>query len=370
MADMLAYERLKRLGLPVPEAPAAPRNVDPDAIARILAGDRGSMGSTFAAQGLPQTDPATGLPMAGAPPRVDEGFHAPSLPQMGLVERHRVPDAAPPPADSGIDPAIGRPALGVDPAIPMSRQRDPQTGFTPEELMSLTPPRVGEGFHPDAMPPKESPPPGTAEAGTPPRAGLTPPTEVVPAGSPRAAAQRGLADMAAGREPGIDPMSPDAFDPETGLRSDETRKVGFLKRLVGPDADPILGRALLAAGAAIMGTEGHFGVALSNGIKAGLLTYDDATTALREEEKEARKMGMVEEAHELDMELKRLQLERRRAGPVAKVAPLSPIQDVQRNAAQMAALLGVPEDKAIQWALHEAGFRDRSAASALAGLNE
>lgn len=182
-------------------------------------------------------------------------------------------------------------------------------------------------------------------------------------------AQAGLSALMEGRQPDFDPAGPEAYDPETGLRGDDARKTSFLQRLFGSDKDPNLGRALLAAGAAMMGTNGHFGEALANAVQAGLTTYDDATQALKDEEKEARQMGMIEEAHELDMALKRLQLERRRAGPI-KAVERSPVEQAFEDAASIVAVSGgmISEEEAMRMALGRQRFTSRSNDNPLAGL--
>ena len=151
--------------------------------------------------------------------------------------------------------------------------------------------------------------------------------------TPAERAQAGLQAAMQGQPRDVDPMSPEQFDPETGTRTEDARKLGLLERMFGEkgsDEYRQAGKALMMAGAAIMSTNGDLGTALGNGIQAGLMTYDDAMQALRDEEKEARQMGMTEEAHELNMELKRLQLQRARQGPVKAGAAETGLTDVQK----------------------------------------
>ena len=136
-------------------------------------------------------------------------------------------------------------------------------------------------------------------------------------GTPAERAQAGLQAAMQGQSPGVDTMAPEQFDPETGTRTEEARKLGLLERMFGEKGSPeyqAAGRALMMAGAAIMSTDGDLGKALGNGIQAGLMQYDDVLEALREEEMEARQMGMAEEAHAMNMHLKSIQAARAAAG--------------------------------------------------------
>ena len=136
-------------------------------------------------------------------------------------------------------------------------------------------------------------------------------------GSPAERAQAGLQAAMQGQSPDVDTMAPEQFDPETGTRTEEARKLGLLERMFGEKGSPehrAAGRALMMAGAAIMSTDGDLGKALGNGIQAGLMQYDDVLEALREEEMEARQMGMAEEAHAMNMHLKSIQAARAAAG--------------------------------------------------------
>lgn len=156
----------------------------------------------------------------------------------------------------------------------------------------------------------------------PPSAGLTeseetpqPPERVAAAGnSPVAqAASRGL----------VDPTGEEAYG-EGGTRDDETRRVSLIDRIFGEDGTPErrqAGIALMRAGAAMMTTDGNLGDAIGNAINAGLASYDEGMSALREEERIARQMGMEEEAHQMRMALDRLRMRRLEAGPVQVPVP-------------------------------------------------
>lgn len=226
-----------------------------------------------------------------------------------------------------------------------------------------TPPDMTDSGIP--MPPPEEP--GAPEVDIPPQAGLdfagVPPADV-PAPradialsetgfqqpTPAAAAQAGLQAVGAGQPAPMNAMAPEVFDPETGTRPEEARKLGLLERMFGEkgsDEYRNAGKALMMAGAAIMSTSGSLGEAVANGIQAGLMTYDDAMKALSDEEKEARQMGMTEEAHELNMELKRLQLSRAKQGPVKVQPGLTPVQQAAITADQLISQFKVDPDLAM-----------------------
>lgn len=178
--------------------------------------------------------------------------------------------------------------------------------------------------------------------------------------TPAERAQAGLLAARRGEDISIDPMSPEQFDPETGERSDEARKLGLLERMFGEQGSPeyrAAGRALMMAGAAIMTTDGNLGEALGNGIQAGLMQYDDVLTALREEEAEARAMGMAEEAHALNMQLKKIQIANagRRGSLKGKAAEpeLTPIQKGLVLADQLVGF-GYSQDEAMRWGAQQA----------------
>lgn len=158
----------------------------------------------------------------------------------------------------------------------------------------------------------------------------------------------------------FDPRGPEAFDPETGTRDDQTRKLSLASRIFGePDSDKrkSMSKALMMAGAAIMSSPGDLGQAIGAGIQAGVTTFDEATQALRDEEKEMRQMGMEEEAHQLNMALKRLQLERRQGGGggvgKAKVDPL----DAAASDALVLESMGMSPEEALARSLYKAGYR-------------
>lgn len=155
----------------------------------------------------------------------------------------------------------------------------------------------------------------------------------------------------------VAPADPAAYNPETGTRPEEARKLSFMERVFGErgsDQSKNAGKALMMAGAAIMSTPGTIGEAVGAGIQAGLLTYDEAQKALSDEAKEARLMGMEEEAHQLDMELKRLQIQRgRQAGSLAgkPKAKIDPIAQAMEIAARLEGELGIPPQEAMDRAL-------------------
>ena len=188
--------------------------------------------------------------------------------------------------------------------------------------------------------------------------GATSPRAAQPSG-PRQIAQAGMAAAAMGEPAPVEPMSPEMFDPETGERPEEARKLGLLERMFGERDSPEYrnaGKALMMAGAAIMGTDGNLGQALANGIQAGLMTYDEAMQALQDEENEARKLGMQEEAHALNMELKRLQIQRAQmggqtSGPIQKVEEFTPIQRTVMMADEFTQL-GLAPDESLRSALN------------------
>lgn len=176
--------------------------------------------------------------------------------------------------------------------------------------------------------------------------------------TPAERAQAGLQAAMQGQTPDVDTMAPEQFDPETGERSDEARKLGLLERMFGEQGSNeyrAAGRALMMAGAAIMSTDGNLGQALGNGIQAGLLQYDDVLAALREEELEARKMGMAEEAHAMSMQLKSIQAARAAAGgkrgPVKAAPELTKIQQAAVLADEFTQL-GLDPDTALAGALN------------------
>jgi hypothetical protein len=171
-----------------------------------------------------------------------------------------------------------------------------------------------------------------------------------PMPTPADTARAGLAAAAAGQPAPVNPMAPEVFDPETGTRPEEARKMGLLERMFGEkgsDQYKNAGKALMMAGAAIMSTSGSLGEAVANGIQAGLMTYDDAMQALKDEEKEARQMGMTEEAHELNMELKRLQLSRAKQGPVKPEPKLTPVQQAMITSDQLISQFKIDPDTAM-----------------------
>ena len=261
----------------------------------------------------------------------------------------RIEPVEPPMPDTSPIPAVEAPEIG-DPVPPPSRANrggrvsDPQSN--PDPLGSIL--RGAESFlYPEGNNPlrADSPvPPGAAGAGpenlgvptatdqvdapgigfgdVPPMQGLdgfSGEGSYVPEGmTPAFIGQAGLGSAAqTGEAPPVDTMAPEMFDPETGERPDEVRKLGLLERIFGEkgsDSYQKAGKALMMAGAAIMSSQGNLGQAIGEGIQAGLMTYDDAMDALRREEIEARKLGMAEEAHAMNMELQRLRLQRTAAG--------------------------------------------------------
>ena len=197
--------------------------------------------------------------------------------------------------DAAIDaiPSRERPAPPdmADSGIPMPDAPDPQAAMAPQA-----------GLEYAGVPPVDAPVP-RADIAFDPDAPQT----------PQQRAQAGLAAAGMGEDPGYDPMSPELIDPETGERSDEARKLGLLERMFGEkgsDKYKNAGKGLMMAGAAIMSSGGNLGQAIGEGIQAGLMTYDDAMAALREEELEAKKMGMTEEAHAMNMHLNSLRAAR------------------------------------------------------------
>lgn len=164
----------------------------------------------------------------------------------------------------------------------------------------------------------------------------------------------------------VSPTDPEAYDSETGQRTEDARKLSLIERMFGEkgsDRANSSGKALMMAGAAIMSTPGSLGQAIGAGIQQGLMTYDDAQKALADEAKEARQMGMEDEAHALDMELKRIAIERgRRAGTLStKVADAKPdkIQDAITMAARLTTELGLGEEDARNAALGAVGITSR-----------
>lgn len=115
----------------------------------------------------------------------------------------------------------------------------------------------------------------------------------------------------------VSPLNPEAYNPETGTRPPEARALSIWDRMfgeVGSDQRAAVSQGLIRMGAAMMQSKGDLGQALGEGIEAGLLEFDATTKALADEAKEAKQMGMEEEAHELNMALKRLQLARAQSG--------------------------------------------------------
>lgn len=172
------------------------------------------------------------------------------------------------------------------------------------------------------MPPQITPP----QAGLPPAPGPM----AIPPTTPGATDPMGGGGGGAGLMGGIDmdslpsgaavsPSNPDAYNPETGTRDPEVRALSIWDRMFGEpgtDRRSAMSQALMRMGAVMMSTNGNLGQALGAGIQEGLLEYDETMKALSDEAKEARKMGMEEEAFQIDMEMKRLQLARARAGGV------------------------------------------------------
>lgn len=115
----------------------------------------------------------------------------------------------------------------------------------------------------------------------------------------------------------VSPSNPEAYNPETGTRPAEARALSVWDRMFGEpgtDRRAAMSQALMQLGAVMMSTNGDLGQALGAGIQAGLLEYDATMKALSEEAREARKMGMEEEAFEIEIELKKLQLARAKMG--------------------------------------------------------
>jgi hypothetical protein len=128
-----------------------------------------------------------------------------------------------------------------------------------------------------------------------------------------------------GAVPGAEGDVP-GVDPDTGTRTDEARAMSLMERILGPedsDRRRETGRALMAAGATIMSTGGSLGESIGAGIKAGLVTYDEAMRALKDEEMAMRELEMKEEAHAIEMAAAELALERARAMPVGGGGPIS-----------------------------------------------
>lgn len=172
-------------------------------------------------------------------------------------------------------------------------------------------------------------PGATGQTGTPlasPQAGLpTPPGPMMlPAVTPPgggggtggiAAGTVDLANLPSAAD--VSPLNPEAYNPETGTRPPEARALSIWDRMfgeVGSDQRAAVSQGLIRMGAAMMQSKGDLGQALGEGIEAGLLEFDATTKALADEAKEAKQMGMEEEAHELNMALKRLQLARAQSG--------------------------------------------------------
>lgn len=226
--------------------------------------------------------------------------------------------------------------------------------------------------------------PGAAMADTPqPGTNQTSPGSIagVGGGTPHAAAvQAGIPD----------PRAPEAFNPDTGTRDEMTRGTGVLDRIFGENnVDKYLGeegsdrrrntgKALMMAGATMMQYNGNLGQAIGAGIQAGLTTYDEAMQAIRDEEKEMRQMGMKEEAHELSMELQRLQLQRLRATPLpgsggggggggGETANLGKAGQLLRDMEILIAA-GVDPDDAKERSMGAHGFYPRGASDPMAGL--
>lgn len=240
----------------------------------------------------------------------------PGIPGAGLIQRAADYGAglgqsmAPGALDAAgaVASAMGATGVGANAFDAAAALREPRPGMD-----------SGAGLQ--GVPPM--PPTGDAAAATP-----------VPDAAPQAAPQQGLTTtqaprampVAGGGQAGltgpapaqVDPRSPEAFNPETGERDPVSRAASVFERMFGEegsDRRDNMSRALMLAGAAIMGAS-HQGIgpALGAGIQAGVMSYDQAQQALVEEERYARDMGMREEAHALNMELQRLRIERARQG--------------------------------------------------------
>lgn len=143
----------------------------------------------------------------------------------------------------------------------------------------------------------------------------------------------------------VSPSNPEAYNPETGTRPAEARALSVWDRMFGEpgtDRRAAMSQALMQLGAVMMSTNGDLGQALGAGIQAGLLEYDATMKALSEEAREARKMGMEEEAFEIEIELKKLQLARAKmgGGRGARTAGVvaNPLEATRTNALVMESL--------------------------------
>lgn len=392
---------------------------DPDVLRRIIGYDHAAVGGDFAARmaAAQSSDPAVRSKMmydaalAETQRRREAGVYAATeAPQERPNPLGDPRMTAANPSYNEADQASRMPADPVDPIIPRAsdrgvplygqrgamanltpppRAQPVEPGFTPlsdpeawknsaaGKMLGIgqpeTPqPRREVGFEglPDAVDPRArigdgSLPimPNTTPAATgqplPPGAANAAPVPMAGLGGQTSNGGTGQGSAASGAVP-FNPRGPEAFDPETGTRDDQTRKLSLASRIFGePDSDKrkSMSKALMMAGAAIMSSPGDLGQAIGAGIQAGVTTFDEATQALRDEEKEMRQMGMEEEAHQLNMALKRLQLERRQGGGggvgKAKVDPL----DAAASDALVLESMGMSPEEAMARSLYKAGYR-------------
>jgi hypothetical protein len=152
------------------------------------------------------------------------------------------------------------------------------------------------------------------------------PNGSTPPGGPNADPSRVQSPGAPGQGSASETSQVAGVDPETGMRDDETRAMSLMERILGPedsDRRRNTGKALMAAGATIMSTGGTLGEAIGAGIQNGLLTYDEAAQAIKDEAMAMRDMEMKEEAHAMDMAMAELALARAQAAPTGGGGPIS-----------------------------------------------
>lgn len=326
-----------------------------DVLSRIIQSSVGNMGSTFGSGMRREQSPEESVsqirahlgqsrpvapddfggrvPRTPAAPAIQPDFTPPRDPMADFSPVSTDAQAYNPSSNSNANPAravFGDAAIDAIPSRPQSAQAatpapdavaPPPPADTPAPQQGLLPQNPDIMFAP--------PPPGQAAANPVVAAAAAQPS----APQPQDVAAAGLIAAGQGQSLPIDPMAPEQFDPETGLRNEPARKLGLLERMFGEDGSDkraSAGKALMMAGAAIMTTDGNVGEAIGSGIQAGLMTYDQAMQAIKDEEAEARKLGMTEEAHALNMELKRLQLRRAEGGgtrgPVKAAPEYTPAQ--------------------------------------------
>jgi len=286
--------------------------------AEAAVGDlRGYLGQS---QPLVPDDFGGRVPQTPAAPQVQPDFSVPDRTSHG---RSRSAPLNP--------PSFGEAAAPLREAVSPVVDAFTSTAPTGRGRQRPAPPEMADAGIPMPPPPSAEPQAGLSFAGVSPAEGPAPREDIMfatPRTPTEAAGKAGLEMVMQGEQPPVSANDPDMYDPDTGLRSDDARKLGLLERMFGEkgsDKYQTAGKALMMAGAAIMSSQGSLGEAVGQGIQAGLMTYDDAMQALKDEEKEARQMGMAEEAHALNMQLKQLQIQN--AGKRGSIKPEKTLQD-------------------------------------------